>query len=381
MCSVSRLLPPLLVLAVFVSGIAVGRASSGEQATEPAWAVAGELARTRAYARAVAVESGEILIVGGLDARDERVTIGTSELFDPRTKRSTVLPQPLLGRVNQQLTTAWGGRVVVTGGTEWVDGHWNSVAKVDVYLPWPRQWLHGASMLQPRSDHGATALLDGRVFVTGGNYNARVLRSSEIYDAARDLWTPVQPMPRGRTQFSIATLPDGSVLVAGGFQQDGAMTRTTLIYEPREDRWVSGPEMREVRLNHSMVKLPDGDLLFFGGERMGAGTAERYSWRDRAFVHAGVLAEPRLVAQGAALADGRVVAVGGLPIDPERTRFIPTQAAELWDPVRRAWQLLPGAPTKRAYAQLIATEQGVYRLSGVGEDEDPFSTIEELVWR
>lgn len=376
-----RLLPPLLILAVFATGIAVGRATSSAQAAEPTWSVAGELARTRAYARAVAVETGEILVVGGLDANDARVTIGTTELFDPRTKRSSVLPQSVLGRVNQQLTVAWGGRVVVTGGTEWVDGHWNSVAKVDVYLPWPRQWLHGASMLQPRSDHGATALADGRVFVTGGNYNARLLRSSEIYDVTRDVWTPVAPLPRGRTQFSIATLPDGSVLVAGGFEPDGQMTRTTLIYEPSLDRWSAGPQMREVRLNHSMVKLPSGDLLFFGGERMGAGTAERYSWRDRAFVHAGVLAEPRLVAQGAALPDGRVVAVGGLPIDPERTRFIPTHAAEVWDPAQRAWQAVPGAPTKRAYAQLIATEQGVYRLSGVGEDEGPYSTIEELAWR
>jgi hypothetical protein len=371
-----------LVLLVFLSGVAIGRASSAaERAPVATWSVAGELARSRAYARAIALETGEILVVGGLDAKDDRVTIPTTELFDPRTGRSTVLPQRLLGRLNQQLTTAWGGRVVVTGGTEWIDGHWNSVAKVDVYLPWPRQWLSAAHMLQPRSDHAATALLDGRVFVTGGNYNARLLRSSEIYDVERDLWTPVAPMPRARTQFSAATLPDGSVLVAGGFEPDGRMVTTTFIYEPWADRWVAGPEMREVRLNHSMVRLPGGDVLFFGGERMGAETAERYSWRERRFVHAGVLAEPRLVAQGALLPDGRVVAVGGLPIDRDRTRFIPTERAEMWDPAKRVWQVLPGAPTKRAYAQLIVTDHGVFRLSGVGIDEDPYSTIEALVWR
>lgn len=378
----SRLLFPLIALLVFTTGIAVGRATtSSERAPEPTWTVAGELARSRAYARAIAVETGEILIVGGLDAKDDRVTLGTSEIFDPRTGRSTVLPQRLLGRLNQTLTVGYGGRVVMAGGTEWLDDHWGSVSKVDVYLPWPRTWVSAANMIQPRSDHGATALLDGRVLVTGGNYNNRLLRSSEIYDPQRDVWLPVQPLPRARTQFSIATLPDGSVLVAGGFEPDGAMTRTTLIYEPWADRWVEGPEMREVRLNHSMVKLADGDVLFFGGERMGAEVAERYSWRDRRFEHAGVLAEPRLVAQGALLPDGRVVAVGGLPVDRERTRFIPTERAEVWDPGKRAWQILPSAPTKRAYAQLIVTDRGVYRLSGVGEDEDPFATIEELTWR
>ncbi|HEX9436676.1 MAG TPA: kelch repeat-containing protein [Candidatus Limnocylindria bacterium] len=378
-----RLLSPLLALAVvFTTGVAVGRVTSdGQRTPEPAWTVAGELARSRAYARAIALETGEILIVGGLDAKDDRVTIATTELFDPVTHRSTVLPGSLLGRVNQTLTIGWAGRVVVSGGTEWLGDHWNSVAKVDVFLPWARTWLKASPMIQARSDHAATALADGRVFVTGGNYNNRLLRSSEIYDPRTDVWLPVAPLPRPRTQFSAATLPDGSVLVAGGFQLDGAMTRTTLIYELWYDRSVEGPELREVRLNHSMVALPGGDLLFFGGERMGAGTAERYSWRDRTFVYAGVLAEPRLVAQGATLSDGRVLAVGGLPEDRERTRFIPTERAEVWDPGKRAWQILPSAPTKRAYAQLIVTDHGVYRLSGVGEDEDPFTTIEELAWR
>jgi hypothetical protein len=130
-----------------------------------------------------------------------------------------------------------------------------------------------------------------------------------------------------------------------------------------------------------MVALPSGDLLFFGGERAGAGTAERYAWRDRRFAHAGVLGGPRLVAQGAALPDGRVVAVGGLPEDRSRSRFIPTSDAEVWEPGKGAWRVLPSAPTKRAYAQLITTDHGIYRLSGVGEDEDPFATIEKLTFR
>lgn len=379
--TVARLLSSLLLVGLVATGIAVARGSQGEPQTEATWSVAGELSRTRAYARAVALETGEILIVGGLDKHDAGVTIATTEVFDPRTRRSTVLPQRVLGRINQQATAAWGGRVIVTGGTEWVGGLWSSVSRVDVYLPWSRQWLAGASMLQPRSDHGATSLLDGRVLVAGGNDDARILRSAEIYDPTRDVWAPAEPMPRARTQFSIATLPDGSVLVAGGFQGDGLMTRTTLLYEPRVDRWIEGPQMGEVRLNHSMVKLPNGDLLFFGGEGPAAGTAERYSWRERGFVHAGVLGEPRLVAQGALLPDGRVIAVGGLSQDRTGMRFIPSRGVEWWEPRALSWHVLPDALTRRAYAQLIATDAGLFRFSGVGEDEDAFSTVEELVWR
>ena len=371
----------LLFVSLAAGGLAVTHASASEDAGQPTWSVAGELSRARSYASATGIETGEILIVGGLDPSDPKVTVTTTELFDPRTGATTVLPQGVTGRLNQKVTPAWGGRVVVSGGTIWMGDHWESVATVDVFLPGSHTWLRASPMLQPRSDHGSAELLDGRVFVTGGNYNNRLLRSSEIYDPSVDAWTPVTPMPRPRTQFTMAALPDGSVLVAGGFQDDGIPTDSTLIYLPFAEKWIDGPALMDARLNHSMVTLADGNVLFFGGERSGAGTSELYEWRARRFVRAGVLGEPRLVAQGALLSDGAVVAVGGLPDDRWRTRFDPLAAAEIWDPVLRVWRDIASAPSSRAYAQLIATEHGIVRLSGVGVDEEPLPLIELLAWR
>jgi N-acetylneuraminic acid mutarotase len=366
--------------AILLTGVvmAATRASASEDVSAT-WSVAGELSQPRSFARAAAVETGEIVVVGGLDPADARVTLPTSELFDPRTGAVRTLAQPLLGRLNQQVTVAWGGRLVVTGGSRWIGDGWNSVANVDVYLPWSRTWLRAANMIQPRSDHGAVALADGRVFVTGGNYDERLLRTSEIYDPATNEWSARAPLPKPRTQFTMGALPDGSVLVAGGFTDDGQPTASTVIYLPFADRWIDGPRLREPRLNHSMVALPNGDLLFFGGEKSGAGTSERYEWRSRTFARAGVLGEPRLVAQGAALEDGRVIAVGGLP-DGRRTRFNPIADTEMWDPASAQWRAIASAPTRRAYAQLIATDHGVYRISGIGEDEAPYRTIEGLTW-
>ena len=380
---IARLIALLLALGVFSGGLAIGRASAVAHPLAPEWTVAGELSRPRAYARAVAVATGEILVLGGMDPADPRVSVGATELFDPGTGEVTVLPQPIVGRLNQGVTIGWGDRVVVTGGTEWLAGAWRSVSRTDVYLPWSRTWLRAPNMVQPRSDHGAAALVDGRVLVTAGNKDARVLRSSEIFDPRTNDWTKAAPLPHGRTQFSMATLPDGRVLVAGGFEDDGKLARTTWLYEPWNDHWDRGPEMLEVRLNHSMVKLADGDVLFFGGEKMGAGTAERYRWRERRFEYAGVLGEPRLIAQGSLaplIVGERVIAVGGLPDDRNRRKFAPTADAEMWDPAKRMWLDLVDPPTSRAYAQLVATDHAVYRLSGVGDDETPINTIEQLAW-
>lgn len=376
--------PALLILIAiaFVAGIQAGRATgaAAEPAT-PQWSVAAELSQPRAFAEAVALATGEVLILGGLDPEDPRVTVMTSELFDPDTGTVTLLPQLLLGRLNQAVTVGWGDRVVVTGGTEWLFDHWGAVDRTDVYLPWSRTWMRAARMTVPRADHTATRLLDGRVLVAGGNRDATFVTWSEIYDPGTDTWARAAQLPRGRTQHSAATLPDGRVILAGGFEEDGRMTRTTLIYDPRLDTWSEGPESRELRLNHSMARLPNGDLLFFGGELGGAGTAERYDWRSSRFTYAGTLGEPRLVAQGVALADGRVVTVGGLPQGVRRTRFAPTAGAELWDPSKALWLDLPPAPTTRAYGVLVATNEGIYRISGSGLDEVAYSTIEALVWK
>lgn len=371
----------LLVVSAFAGGLVAGRTGAADTvALQPSWTVAGELSRPRAYARAIALATGEVLIVGGLDPDDEHVTIPTSELFEPATGRVSVLPDQVNGRVNQAITTGWGDRVVMTGGQEWLAGNWRTVSRTDVYLPYSRTWLRASNMRQPRGDHGAAALPDGRILVTGGNHNARLLKSTEIYDPETDMWDVGRPLPRERTQFTAATLPDGRVLVAGGFELDGQLTRSTWLYDVEGDTWDRGPLMREVRLNHSMVRLPDGDLLFFGGEAMGAGTAERYNWRERRFEYAGVLGEPRLVAQGVLLPDGKVLAVGGLPQQNDRKRFLPTIDAELWDPIKSVWLDLIDPPTSRAWAQIVATDRGVFRISGVGDDEVPMRTIEALVF-
>lgn len=379
------LLAALLVALILPGGLLATR--SAAVTLEPEWRVAGELSRPRAYARAVVVATGEILILGGMDASDPRVSVPFTELYDPASGIITVLDQPIAGRLNQGVTIAWGDRVVVTGGTEWLGEAWRSVSRTDVYLPWSRTWMRAPHMSQPRSDHGAVALQDGRVLVTAGNKDARVLRSSEIFDPQTMEWSDAAPLPRGRTQFSMATLPDGRVLVAGGFEEDGSISRSTWLYTPWTDTWKKGAEMLEIRLNHSMVRLPDGDLLFFGGEAMGAGTAERYNWRSGEFEYAGILGRPRLVAQGAlapemgsALSSGAVIAVGGLPQDSNRKSFAPTVDAEIWDPAKREWLDIVDPPTSRAYAQLVVTDRALFRLSGIGLDEVPIQTIEVLTW-
>ncbi|HEV2250647.1 MAG TPA: kelch repeat-containing protein [Candidatus Limnocylindria bacterium] len=344
-----------------------------------AWAVSGELARPRAYASALALPTGEIFVFGGLDERDPQVVSTTTELIDPLTGTTRTLPQRLPGRLHHTMTLAWADRVVVAGGVEWYGGSFHSTDRVDVYLPYQHRWIQAAPLLQARSDHGAAPLPDGRVLVTGGNFNAHPLASSELYDPRTDRWTEAAPLPAPRVRFSMTALPDGRVLVAGGLSQIGQPLGSSAIYEPDRDRWVAGPNLAFARVQHATVTLPSGDVLFIGGQFAASNTAERYDVRRNIFTFAGTLIRPRLVEQAVVLPDGRALITGGSLEVPGRMDWVPVADAEVWDPATNLWSAFASPSLPRALGDLVATREGLYLIGGVGDGLAARQTIERLV--
>lgn len=343
------------------------------------WAVVPSLERPRAYASAVALPGGKILVFGGLDQDDPQVTVATSELIDPATGRVTTLKDRMPGRLHQTATVTSDGRVVAAGGVVWIGGgRFTSTDRVDVFLPFASKWIGVRPLLQARSDHGAAALEHGRVLVTGGNFNARPLASTEIYDPATDEWREAAPLAHPRIRFSIASLRDGRVLVAGGLDGKGHPLASTEIYDPRTDVWTLGPDMSVPRVQHAMVVLPNGDPLFIGGQFAASNTAERYDQVAGVFRYAGTLVVPRLVSQAAVLPDGRVLATGGSVERPGRTDWVPFPDAEVWDPRTNAWEEFPSPAMPRALGRLVPTAFGLYLISGIGDQQAPHRAVERL---
>src|SRR5258708_20994627 len=151
-----------------------------------------------------------------------------------------------------------------------------------VCLAYSHVWLGGASMRQPRADHAAVALRDGRVLVAGGENGNFIYKSAELYDPATDTWTAAAPMPRVRTQFLMAALPDGTVIALGGLEDRGAVSRTSIIYDPRTDTWREGARLSTDRVLSALTTLPNGDLLVIGGPQAASNTAARYDPPPRA---------------------------------------------------------------------------------------------------
>ena len=342
----------------------------------PTWDTFGELSHPRAYATALALANGEILVVGGLDRDDPNVTNTESELVNVKTGAVSVLGQQLEGRLHQTMTRALEDKVVVAGGVKFLTTHWDPVDSVDVFQPVDKKWIAASPMIEPRSDHAAVALQTGMVMVIGGNQGPRLLQSVEIYDVKNDRWFRAAPLPLPRTELSAFTLADGRVLVAGGIEASGTPTDTTWIYNPPKDEWTEGPKMWVPRVQHAAVQLTNGDILFIGGDGAASGTSERFDVKLERFIISGTLVDPRQAARAAQLPDGRVVLVGGMP--PRNDEFAPLRSAEIWDPVTEQWAGLPPSPTPRAWPSLLVIGGVVYQLSGTGDAEAAYRSIERL---
>src|SRR5262249_51528006 len=116
----------------------------------------------------------------------------------------------------------------------------------------------------------AVRLLDGRVLIAGGSAPG-LTAEAEIYDPATATWAATGSMATARDNPSAALLPNGSVLVAGGYVNlGGGVAKSCEIYDPATGQWQATGSMAFAR---SGAAAADGFTLPFtnGGKLLAAG--------------------------------------------------------------------------------------------------------------
>ena len=263
--------------------------------------------------------------------------------FDPGTGtwvETAHIPSP---RYNARLFPLTTGDALLIGGDP-------TDARTIRYVPATKGWTWGPSLETARRFEQATVLTDGRIFVAGGyGPNGSPLSSAELYDPSTDMFSTTGAMPRPRAGGVAEVLPNGRVLVAGGVDASGFGDPCSVIYSPPTGTFSTGPCFNaasnglfvpaSVRLADGRVLVSGGYTYIGGGQRVAA-AAEMYDpatnqWTAR-------LASARAEHTLTRLADGRVLAVGGINDWAQ-----PVAQTEIFDPAREAFHAGPALGVAR----------------------------------
>ncbi|CAF1147634.1 unnamed protein product [Adineta steineri] len=212
---------------------------------------------------ATLLQNGQILIVGGKLSVIDLFDTSRACLYDPSSNmfiRTGSMNIPRSWHVATLLND--GLSVLVTGGYPTLYG---GALPSEIYIN--GSWFYtNNDMMCDCTGHAAALLPDGNVLIAGGySYSYGVVSSAILYDPATHTFSPTQSMACSRMGFTLTLLPSGQVLAAGGigFTTDECPLVCEL-YDPVSGQWTSTRLLNTIRQGHA-AGIINNSVILIGG--------------------------------------------------------------------------------------------------------------------
>jgi N-acetylneuraminic acid mutarotase len=177
--------------------------------------------------------------------------------------------------------------------------------------------------------------------------------SCSSYDPSSDTWTPEPALGETfRAAASLSPLPNGDVLIAGGFS-DFNTYYDSLRYDPSGQAIVDEAPLNHGRAAHTATSLANGLVLVAGGwgwsligefeVQEPATAAEVYDPATGTWTPVAAMNTSRERHTAVLLPSGQVLVAGGLTLhfEGEFPGTIATASVELYDPSQDTWSSVP----------------------------------------
>ncbi|MFH2203946.1 MAG: right-handed parallel beta-helix repeat-containing protein [Elusimicrobiota bacterium] len=303
---------------------------------DPAWTTAGasNMNSVRQAATATLLPNGTVLVAGGMDGGP--TPIGTAEIYDPFAGTWRTTGNMATARVNHGAVLLPSGKVLVFGGQDQV---YAVLSSSELYDPDSGTFSSAGSMTTARVIPSAVLLQDGRVLVAGG-WNAGTLSTAEVYVASdTPKWQSTAPMGSMRYDHTLTSLPDGTVLAAGGEDGGGNTVNTAEVYSPFLNNWNPALNTMSAAVrSHAATLAPNGKVVITGGRIQPAGTdrntCDLFDPSTQLFAPCGGnMTRTHSTHSSVLLPNGRILIAGGDSGDGGGS------ASQIYDPVGDSWAL------------------------------------------
>jgi uncharacterized repeat protein (TIGR01451 family) len=236
----------------------------------------------------------------------------------------------------------------------------------------PLTFYPGPNMVRQRYQHTATLLPDGRVLIAGGWSTLDAPYTAEIYDPQLKTFTLTPNLPQPMNGHSATLLQDGTVLLTGGTESP----RAAIIFNPTNSTFTSVSNLLNPRSTHTSTLLPDGRVLLTG-DGSSSPSAELYVPALRGFVSTGPRTTGSTGHRAFLQPNGTVALLGATPTNElyviATGTFLPTIAADSSQYASCAAELLNGNllmaggytdPSLRTVATLFHPASTNFTLTG-----------------
>jgi WD40 repeat protein len=206
------------------------------------------------------------------------------------------------------------------------------ITSAEIYDPRSGQFTLTADMNEARSGHTATMLPDGQVLIVGGWTEGGRSSTAELYDPASGSFRMAASMSAPRASMTATLLKEGTVLIAGGDSARDTPQLVAEIYDPAANTFTQTGSLNQGRSAHAAATLKDGRVLLSGGHSDYStvqASAEVYDPTTGEFTQTGSLNIVRRKHAAVSLQDGRVLVVGGSSQDDWHNQY---DSAEIFDP-------------------------------------------------